>query len=181
MSCCLCFVTERTCHLPRAVFQLRAASPSAANDLPWDPCRLPTCTNTPWSPSTTRFPHQKTLTVRRATPLCPLPPASGWPAPTSVAWGPSPSWSLPRTGTAPSSSLASSYEGTVQQWEGTEDGSGTKANEDGGWSELPDFELLLYKWSTLLSCRPGSAVVLWREIQLYWRHTRAHKLFIKYK
>lgn len=138
IGCCLCFPSERTCPLLRVVFQRHAASPWAASAPPWAPCRLPTCMSTPWSHSTTRFPHQRSLRGLRATPLCHRPVLPRWPAPTSAAWAPSPSWSQPRTGTAQLSSLPSSWEGTMHRGEGTEEGSRTQASEDGaragmGW------------------------------------------------
>lgn len=139
MCCCLCFLSERTCLLLRVAFQRLAASLWAASAPPWALCHLPTCMSTPWSPSMTRFPHQRSSTGLQATPLCPHPLPPGWPAPTSAAWGASRSWSLLRTGTARLSNLSSSYEGTVQQGERMEEGSSrTQANEDGaragsGW------------------------------------------------
>lgn len=131
MCRCLCFLSERTCHLQRAVFQQHAASQWAASAPPWDPCRLPTCTSTPWSRSMTRFHQQKSTRGHQATLLCRQSLFQKWAAPTWAAWGASLWWSPPRIRTAQSSSMSSSWEGTMQQGEGLEDGSRTQANEDG--------------------------------------------------
>lgn len=161
MYCCL-FLSERTCRLLRVVLQRRAASPWAASAPPWAPCRPPTCTSTPWSPSTTRS-HQMSTRGLPARSLCPHPLLPGWQAPTSAAWGASPSWSLPRTGTALSSSMSTSPGG------GHARGWGRRrewdiANEDGARAGVDWLKLNIdYKREFIFLWRPGSAVVLKRE------------------
>lgn len=84
--------------LQKVVFLPRAVSPVWAASAPlWAPCLLPTCMSTP-SLSTTKYP-MTSMRGPLATPLFPRP--AEWPVPTSAAWGPSPSWSLPRTGMGP--------------------------------------------------------------------------------
>lgn len=84
--------------LQKVVFLPHAVSPVWAASAPlWAPCLLPTCTSTP-SLSTTKYP-MTSMRGPLATPLFPRP--AEWPVPTSAAWGPSPSWSLPRTGMGP--------------------------------------------------------------------------------
>lgn len=90
--------TERMSPLQRVVFLPHAVSPARAASAPlWAPCLPPTCTSTP-SPSMTRYPPKSTRSPL-VTPLSPHP--AEWPAPTLAAWGPSLSWSLPRTGMGP--------------------------------------------------------------------------------
>lgn len=90
--------TERMSPLQRVVFLPHAVSPAWAASAPlWAPCHPQTCTSTP-SPSTTRY----LLMSTRGPLVMPLfPHPAEWPAPTSAAWGPSLSWSLPRTGMGP--------------------------------------------------------------------------------
>lgn len=135
----LCFLSERMCLLLRVVFRQHAASRWAASAPRWGPCRLLTCMSTPWSLSMTRFPHQRTTRGLQATPLCPHQMLPRWPAPTSAAWGPSRSWSLPRTGTAQLSSPSSLTEkGPCNKGRERRKGVGQQANEEGaragmGW------------------------------------------------
>lgn len=104
-----CFSTERTCLLPRVAFQRRIASRWAASGPPWVPCHLPTCTNTRWSPSTTKSPRPRSTRSLQVTFLqVTHPMLPRWEGPTSAAWVQSPWWSLHRTRTAQSSSLSSS-------------------------------------------------------------------------
>lgn len=109
-----CFSPERTCLLLRVGFQRHTASQWAASGPPWAPCHPPICTNMRWSPSTTKFPRQRSTRNLQVTFLCPHPILPRWLGPTSVAWVRFPWWSLHRTGMAQLSSLSSSGDETVQ-------------------------------------------------------------------
>ena len=175
-----CFLSERTCPLLRVVFQRHAASPWAASAPHLAPCHPPTCMSMRWSHSTTRSPHQRNTRGLQATPLCPHPMLPKWPAPTSAAWGPSPSWSLPRTGTAQLSSKPVLFCRRDCATKGRErrKGVGHKPMKEskswGGLTRLTYSSSLFTNGSILLLWRPGSAVVLRREIGSYWNHNRAH-------
>lgn len=163
------FPSERTSLLQRVVCPQLAASLWAASAPPWAPCRLPTCTNTPWSLSTTRSLHQRSTRGPPATTLYHRLLLLRWPAPTSAAWAASPSWSLRRTGTAP----LSSPRGGSKWREGVDEGRGTNTNED-GLPRLTFSSSFFTEQEFSPHMKTGSAVVLRRETEFYWSHNRAH-------
>lgn len=164
------------CPLPRVVFQRRAASPWAASAPRWAPCRLPTLMISPTRPSTTRSPHLRSTRGLRVKYLCPRPLLPRCPAATSAAWGPSLSWSLPRTGTAQSSSLSSSREGG--KGEGLEEENRTKANEEGAKAGMGWLLALHYLQTGVNSSYEGLAL-LWCWEESYTGITTEHMNFFK--
>lgn len=164
-----CFSSERTCLLLRVVFQQHIASPWAASVPPWVPCHRPTCTNTHWSPNTTKSPRQRSMRSLQVTFLCLHPMLPRWLGPTSVAWVQSLSWSLHRTGMVQLSSLSSSGDKTVQQGMVMDYSSRKEARRGAEMDWLTWCHHLQIEINSF-----GSLLLCWEEIM--GNHNRAHKL-----